>query len=207
MPPRRYVYKLTTDNGGAPCVTGNLLSLAICKPDIRRMAQVGDWIYGFGGRDLGARLIYIANVTRRLERGSYYVDDSYGGRGDRIYRRTHGVYEIREGARYHEGGSELEHDLGKPPEYRSAVTILSANFRYLGKNGTSEYRDRIPELAKLLDELKRKHRVNHSGSVTEALERLQESLWKAHPTSMVLGPPSESDRNKVCNRGSAICEC
>ena len=40
--PRIYFYKLTTDNGGAPCVQDNLLSLAICKPMIRMAAQVGD---------------------------------------------------------------------------------------------------------------------------------------------------------------------
>lgn len=33
--PDIYVYKMVADNGGAPCVTGNLLSLAICKPKIK----------------------------------------------------------------------------------------------------------------------------------------------------------------------------
>ena len=28
-----YVYKMVVDNGGAPCITGKLLSLAICKPE------------------------------------------------------------------------------------------------------------------------------------------------------------------------------
>jgi hypothetical protein len=31
---RIYFYKLTADNGGAPCVEDGLLSLAICKPAI-----------------------------------------------------------------------------------------------------------------------------------------------------------------------------
>src|SRR5436309_3565884 len=74
-PLRVYVYKLTVDNGGAPCVTRRLLSLAICKPNIRARACPGDWIFGFGGKDLGGRLLYIARVSERLENGSYYRDD------------------------------------------------------------------------------------------------------------------------------------
>jgi len=37
-----FMYKLTTDNGGAPCVENELLSLCICKPKIRMSAKVGD---------------------------------------------------------------------------------------------------------------------------------------------------------------------
>ncbi len=44
-----YVYKMTADNGGAPCVHRRLLSLAICKPKIRKAANRGDLIFGFGG--------------------------------------------------------------------------------------------------------------------------------------------------------------
>ncbi|MFM8479413.1 MAG: hypothetical protein ACKOEO_26795 [Planctomycetaceae bacterium] len=43
-----YVYKIVVDNGGAPCVHDRLLSLAICKPAIRRTAQAGDLIFAFG---------------------------------------------------------------------------------------------------------------------------------------------------------------
>jgi len=44
-----YFYKLTVDDGGAPCAERGLLSLAICKPMIRRTAQKGDLIFGFAG--------------------------------------------------------------------------------------------------------------------------------------------------------------
>ena len=61
-----FMYKLTTDNGGAPCVENELLSLCICKPKIRMSAKVGDWIIGMGGKsvnDLRNRLIYLAKVA------------------------------------------------------------------------------------------------------------------------------------------------
>ena len=39
--PNIYVYKIVADIGGAPCVKNNLLSLAICKPKIRKTAGKG----------------------------------------------------------------------------------------------------------------------------------------------------------------------
>lgn len=76
---RIYFYKLTTDNGGAPCVEGALLSLAICKPMIRSTAGVGDLIFGFAANALHEdnRLIYAARVTRTLRNGEYYKSSRY----------------------------------------------------------------------------------------------------------------------------------
>jgi hypothetical protein len=64
--PRQYLYKLTVDNGGAPCVQDGLLSLAICKPMIRSTARINDWLFGFAGKSLhpDQRLIFIARVPR-----------------------------------------------------------------------------------------------------------------------------------------------
>jgi len=77
-----FVYKMTTDNGGAPCVTDNLLSLCICKPRIRKSAKVGDWIIGLGGKsisELRGRLIYLAKVTE-VAQGNKYYGNSYARR-------------------------------------------------------------------------------------------------------------------------------
>ena len=48
--PDIYIYKMVADNGGAPCVAAGLLSLAICKPMIRKSAAKGSLIFGFGGK-------------------------------------------------------------------------------------------------------------------------------------------------------------
>ena len=168
---RLYVYKLTTDNGGAPCIQRGLLSLAICKPSIRRKAQENDWISGFGGTGLGNRLIYIARVTQHLENGSYYVSLAYSDRADRIYRREPGGYVVRKGAKYHSTGGELEHDLGKHPKYRSAVTLLSDDFRYWGERGTSAYRERYPAVAVLLGRLTARTSSKPDGCGTTATDR------------------------------------
>jgi hypothetical protein len=71
---RIYFYKLTVDDGGAPCVEDGLLSLAICKPFIRVKAKVGDVVFGFAANSLYSdnRLIYAARVTDKESGGAYY---------------------------------------------------------------------------------------------------------------------------------------
>ena len=199
--PRLYVYKLTADNGGAPCIKNGLLSLAICKPQVRRTAKPGDWIFGFGGKPLKGRLIYIARVTKCVKEGRYYTvdrEDTYNfkERADRIYRYENGEYKLRRGAKYHSDGNHVERDLGK--DYSNAVTLLSDNFRYWGKRGKSDYRKRFGEVAEVLDRLTQGHRVNLSERVVSQLLALQRSQWEAYPNRMVLGSPSESDCSKPC---------
>ncbi len=45
--PKFYLYKMTVDDGGAPCVQDGVLTLAICKPTIRRVAPEGSFSIGF----------------------------------------------------------------------------------------------------------------------------------------------------------------
>ena len=106
MAPRLFVYKLTSDTGAAPCVHDGLLTLAICKPMIRSLAQVGDLLFGFAAESLSPdnRLIYIARVTAIED--EYYDAPDYVGSPDRIYRRGEdGRFRIRSDARYHEDGA------------------------------------------------------------------------------------------------------
>jgi hypothetical protein len=196
---RLYVYKLTTDNGGAPHVRRGLLSLAICKPSIRRTAQENDWIFGFGGQELGERLIYIARVTKRLACGSYYVEPQYTGRGDRIYRLEAGRFVLRKGARYHSRGDQVKRDLGTWPRYDRVNVLLSADFRYWGRSGTTEYRARFPQIVTLLRRLGQGHRVNVSEGRRAELIALQQGEWRRYSTRRTLGAPTQNTHREVCN--------
>src|SRR4051812_12448525 len=117
--PKIYFYKLTVDDGGAPCVTPALLSLAICKPMIRSTADEEDIIIGFAANSLHAdiRLIYVARVTKKLRNGEYFKLPEYTARGDCIYEWRDGKFKIREGAKHHGSDADLERDLGKRPTY------------------------------------------------------------------------------------------
>ncbi len=76
---RIYFYKLTADNGGAPCVEDGLLSLAICKPMIRSTAEPEDLIFGFAANSphRDNRLIYIARITEKVCNGDYYREKRF----------------------------------------------------------------------------------------------------------------------------------
>lgn len=187
-----YFYKITTDNGGAPCSYNSILTLAICKPKIRSTAKENDWIIGFGGKDSGEKLIYVAQVTKKLHDGEYYKTEEYYKRPDCIYRwdsENHKYYWL-DGKKYHMGGSNLDHDL----DDGKALVLLSENYTYFGNLGTSNYKRKYPEIRKNIEALKAGHRVNHSETLFDELCRLlQENI-----VLKIEGKPSDINNCKKC---------
>jgi len=197
---RIYFYKLTSDNGGAPCVQGGLLSLAICKPMIRSTVQPGDLVFGFAAKSLDSnnRLIYIALVTAKIRNGSYYTAPKFAGRGDRIYERRGGRFAWREGALHH-GPEHLVHDLGEPPDYPRANVLLSTDFRYLGASGTAEYKSRFPLVGAAVERLGRGHRVWYHEPLRIELLALKHQVW-VQTRQKVAGKPTSAPKGGVCHR-------
>lgn len=194
--PRLYVYKIVHDTNAAPCVEGDLLTLAICKPTIRSTAQVGDLIFGFAASGLRSdnRLVYLARVTGVEVGGDYYEQERYEGRPDRIYTRgDDGRFRIRPDALFHECGTLLERDVGAFPEYEQARVLVSDDFRYLGSSDGPPLVDlaAYPAIRRMVQGLGQGHRVNHPPDVADELRRLQRSLWSTHPEP-ILGTPAGS---------------
>lgn len=199
-----YVYKMVTDNGGAPCVSGGLLTLAICKPMIRKMAKLNSLVFGFGGKDYKDKLIYIAVVTGKLPKEEYYSEPEYAQRPDCIYEVTNGKPKIKSNARFHKGGDQLEHDVGF--RFERAFVLLSTDFRYLGKKGNVDYQKRFQQVAELVNKMKRGHRVNHSPETFAQLLALKDQIWRSFPRNFN-GKPTDSDFSKSCNDSSGSCRC
>lgn len=127
---RIFVYKMTHDDGAAPCVQDDLLTLAICKPTIRKKAEQGDYIVGIGGKDLGiGRVIYAAEVLDVAGR-EYYAN----------YNRRDCVYEDIGGKPVHRG-EEFDHadprwrSMDVRKDWGNARVLLSDDFRYFGGKG------------------------------------------------------------------------
>ncbi len=200
--PRFFFYKLTVDDGGAPCVAGSWLSLAICKPMIRGSATKDDVIFGFAANSLHPdnRLIYIAVVTEKISGDVYFRDAEYANRGDCIYRWTGKAYLVRDGAKYHGSSEHLVHDLGKAPDFKRAQVLLSDDFRYFGGSLPEHYKKRFPILAKAIDALGRGHRVHHAPALATQLERLKSETWRDYPKNIV-GDPSQAPRRGISHRG------
>lgn len=66
-----YSYVVRYDDGAAPNPFWGYCTLAICKPVIRRVAKIGDWVIGTGSKENvgNERLVYAMKVTEimRLE--------------------------------------------------------------------------------------------------------------------------------------------
>ena len=79
-----YCYKMTWDIEFAPNPHYDVLTLATCKPTIRRCAEVGDWISGWTAVSVKdkernthdfrneQRLIYLARITKKIGYDEYW---------------------------------------------------------------------------------------------------------------------------------------
>lgn len=69
-----YSYVLRYDDGAAPNPFWGMCTLTICKPSIRRTAQVGDWVVGLGSKraksndgkfhDFSGRIVYAMKISQ-----------------------------------------------------------------------------------------------------------------------------------------------
>lgn len=197
-----YFYKMTVDDGGAPCVEKGLLSLAICKPMIRSMAILGDIVIGFAANSLHRdnRLIYVARVNEKLINGDYFKPGKYMSRADCIYEWRSGHFVPRPGALYHGSPADLIHDLGHHATYPRANTLLSREFCYFGGSGTDAYKNAFPHLATAVAALGRGHRVHHDANLLAELARL--STWNCPLThACIKGASWSKPRCGVSHRG------
>lgn len=73
---RLYSYCLRYDDGAAPNPYWGICTLAICKPRIRRTANVGDWVVGLGSSrspigDISKCVVYAMKITKKLSMSEY----------------------------------------------------------------------------------------------------------------------------------------
>lgn len=190
---RTYLYKLTSDRGGAPCAppprTGEeaLLTLSICKPAIRRTAQAGDRVIGVTSRALEASdgyplgaVIYAAKVTGALDPREYYAEGSaFTHRPDCIYEFHQANGKLSHAGRtpLHADAAYEARDIGKYPYYRNARTLLSTDFRYFGSEAVV-IPPRLTGLVHVVEVLGQGHRVFEDDAPEAAeLDALFKLLW------------------------------
>lgn len=205
---RFYFYKLTADNNGAPCLdkNGSLLSLAICKPTIRSTAKPGDLIFCFAADSLHAdnRLLYIAHITSKECNGDYYTKPEFSQREDCIYERRGGSFAWR-GSALHHSHDDLIHDIGTHPDYKKANVLLSHDFRYFGKNGSADYKNRYLLIKEAIENLGIGHRVNHGEPLRTELQELKHWVWEKTRQEEV-GEQSSGDCRGICHRTRSFGE-
>ena len=191
-----YYYKMKNDSGAAPCVNNGILSLAICKPSIRRKAQAGDIIFGFGSQALDEKLIYAARLAKVITAGHYYDQGSaHEGRLDCIYRWKGNELVFRRGAKVH-SQENRDHDVGPAGDHqRNANVLIAEEFVYFGKAGTDDYKSTSPHLKNAVEQLTQGHRINHQPQLANELSGLYHDLIQQHSGKNVLGRPHHPLKN------------
>jgi hypothetical protein len=141
---RVFSYKLVRDFGFAPNPFHGYCTLATCKPQIRRGAEVGDLIVGCGSAqgNLAGRAIFAMEVEQKLtfrefwldprfhvKRPNFYASESHAY-GDNIYQPTDGGLNQVNSHHSHEDGST--NTLNFDRDTSSDNVLISKNFIYWG---------------------------------------------------------------------------
>lgn len=181
---------MISDRGGAPCapepILGErrLLSLALCKPAIRRTAQPGDRLLAVTSRALEQRegysetaIVYGAVVSETADARVYYARQSpFRKRPDCVYRFLTRTGEFRHAGKtaLHATPESERKDLGRFPHYRNGRVLVCEEFRYFGREA-SPIPTSMPRLHGVVAALGQGHRVFDGGedaAIDRELDRL-----------------------------------
>jgi hypothetical protein len=142
-----YSYVVARDFGFAPNPFFNFCTLATCKPEIRRRAQVNDWVVGTGSkaRKRGDRLVFAMRVSEAMTFNQYWADPRFKSKrpyllgskkvafGDNIYFKENGTW--------HQENSHHSLASGKPNkaniqhDTNADRVLISDDFVYWGGQG------------------------------------------------------------------------
>jgi len=145
---RLFSYVVRWDHGFAPNPFYGFCSVATCKPDIRKVACIGDYVLGTGSasRQLAGNVVFFMQVNEIITFDQYWSDPRFVRRrpvmngslqqrfGDNIYHRENGKW-IQADSRHSQLGSQpnsknLQRDTGKTER-----VLLSNKFIYWGGEG------------------------------------------------------------------------
>lgn len=158
--PRVYIYVVARDFGFAPNPFHGACTLATCKADVRRTAQVGDWVIGMGGDRLKAtgRCLFAMQVTSTLTFDEYWGDPAYRAKrpsrngtrksmvGDNIYHRSPVQKEWIQEDSHHSRPDGSPDTYNIATDTRTDRVLLSHRFLYFGRSAVevpTEFLDAI----------------------------------------------------------------
>lgn len=196
--PKLFSYRIRYDGGSAPNPFWGLCTLAICKPVIRRSAEVGDWIVGTGSSlapmgDISDKVVYTMRVTRKMTMEEYDAftqlelhhkiplmtsADPRRRSGDSIYD-----YSIRKGADpYPRQRPGVHNEWCRNTDLGGKNVLLSDHFFYFG--------DQPVTLPAELSEVVKKgpgHKANFSPQYVADFVQWVDSL--GYPPAAIIGKP------------------
>jgi putative DNA base modification enzyme with NMAD domain len=174
---RLFSYCVKTDDGAAPNPYWRYCTLVICKPAIRRVAEVGDWVVGTGSRhalsgNLSGRVIYSMKVTAKIPMAAYdsFVRKYCPGKrpsvrhgdwrrqlGDAIYEFKHSPPRVR---------PSVHDEDNRKRDLSGEYALISEHFWYFGRSGPT-----LPPSLLSLAQQRRGHRVHLNDPLRPAFLR------------------------------------
>lgn len=139
-----YMYVVARDFGFAPNPFHNMCTLATCKPVIRRVADVNDWVIGMGGGRLKAtgRCLFAMKVSASLTFEEYWQEPAYRDKkpkrngskkmivGDNIYSRVEGAWKQENSHHSFPDGKPNPHNVLN--DTQTNRVLVSNHFYYFG---------------------------------------------------------------------------
>ena len=149
--PRLFSYAMTSDSGFAPNPYHGFMTLACCKPKIRRVAQVGDYVIGTysinKGRGGDGHVVYAMRVTDIVTFDEYSTEDRFKCKkpsrngdmvamaGDNIYSRPDCKSPWIQAPSAHsncDGSQDIKQTV---TDTNADCVLISNDFVYFGGNG------------------------------------------------------------------------
>ena len=139
-------YKMTSDRGFAPNPYEGFLTLATCKPGIRKCHEIGHWLAGFTSKSLNCdeirneKLVYLAKIDDKFPMEEYY--EKYPQKrdclsADNIYVMQDGIWKLK---------NDSIHNKNQQNKDLSGKNVLVArHYYYFGRNALDiqEVREKI----------------------------------------------------------------
>ena len=146
--PRLFSYVVTRDYGFAPNPFYGCCTLATCKPRIRKVASIGDWIVGTGSKKQGRDgfLVFAMQVTETMTYNDYWKSQRFRPkrpnlRGSMKQAFGDNIYFNDIAGEWHQQDSHHSYRDGSPNHSNIALdtqtdrVLISSNFVYWGKSG------------------------------------------------------------------------
>ena len=193
MSPTLFSYCIPYDDGAAPNPFWGLCTLAICKPIIRRVANIGDWIVGTGSvnspiRDISGKVVYALRVTQKKTMGEYdrFTQSEFPDKipqmesadrrrrcGDSIYNFSTRIPSLR---------SSVHNEKNRRTDLGGEYVLLSDHFFYFGDQPVA-----LPEELRAIAQQQQGHRSRLNVPYVHAFVRWIESL--KYPCAVPIGNP------------------
>ena len=141
-----FIYVVARDFGFAPNPFHGYCTLATCKPGIRKVAQIGDWVMGVGGTRLKAtgRCVYLMKVSEIIKFDSYWADTRFRAKkpkrngssvmmvGDNIYHSNAATEEWIQEDSHHSNPDGSTNLKNLETDTKSDNVLISNHFYYFG---------------------------------------------------------------------------